>query len=397
MKRKACGFLLGILMFLSGILSCQAQNINIPPEKYMTAIEKPLKQSLFDFTRKDLNDNLSNLQVRLIPGGQSIGVLLASKGVVVTGQSSVVLTEAGKKTYPAAGTGIKPGDIIVKINNVAVINENQFRELVTKAGMSGCHALLEVKRGRDVFFTRINPVYCRKELGYRLGLTIKDFAAGIGTLTFYEPENLFFGALGHIITDLNSAGSQEKPLEFYGGKIIGTNVQGIYRGKRGRPGEKIGILQDGAILNGTIEENTRFGIFGVLQGPLKNQLFDQPLKVAAAEDIYEGPAEVLTVLKGERVEKFSIEITRINLNGREDGKGMVIKITDPRLLDLAGGIVQGMSGSPIIQNHKLVGAVTHVFVNDPVRGYGVPLEWMLIESEIMKNKKKNIKPQKVAS
>ncbi len=394
MKRKSCGFLFGILIFLSGILSCQAQNITLPPEKHTVIIEKPLKQSFSDFARTGLNDYIGNLQVRLIPGGQSIGVLLESKGVVVTGQSAV-LTEAGKISYPAAGTGIKAGDVILKINGITVKNENQFREMVARAGTTGCPAILEIKRGQDIFFTRIDPVFCRETLGYRLGLSVKDSVAGIGTLTFYEPENLFYGALGHIISDLNN--SPEKPLELSGGKIIGADVQGIYRGKRGRPGEKIGILHEGANLNGTIEENTRLGIFGILQRPLKNQFYNKPLEVAAAEEINEGQAEVLTVLEGDKVENFRVEITEINLHGREDGKGLVLKITDRRLLDMAGGIVQGMSGSPIIQNNKLVGAVTHVFVNDPVRGYGVPVEWMLNESNILKSTVNNLNEPKIAS
>ncbi len=427
MKGKTCGFLLGILILLSGILTCQLQGVMLPPDKHSIAVGEPLRLNFPTLLEKslkaqiygnkeifkvnenthfeDFNPNSSLIatepgkyqlklslfgiipvrdmlvtvvpQVKVIPGGQSIGVLLQSQGVVVVGHSAV-LSESGAYVNPAAHAGIKAGDVILKINGVPVQSDSQLREIVTRAGADGNSVILEVKRGEKKFSVEVKPAFCKDTLRFRLGFLIKDNAAGVGTLTFFDPESMLYGALGHVVTDT----STKVPVELSGGKIIGAGVQGIYRGKRGQPGEKIGVFQSD-MFNGTITKNTKLGIFGYLQNAPKNQIFKTPLPVATANQIHEGEAELLTVIKGDKVEKFSLEIIRVNLQARQDGKGLVIKVTDPRLLELTGGIVQGMSGSPIIQDEKLVGAVTHVFVNDPAKGYGVPVEWMLWESELL--------------
>ncbi|NPV72374.1 MAG: SpoIVB peptidase [Pelotomaculum sp.] len=317
-------------------------------------------------------------QVKVIPGGQSIGVLLHSQGVIVMGRSDI-LNQTGRFVNPAADAGIKEGDIILKINGEAVRAEDQVRELVAQAGAEGRELALEVKRGEKTFQVRVKPVFCKETLRYRMGLLIRDSTAGIGTLTFYDPEKMIYGALGHVITDLKT----NQPVDLSGGKVTGASVQSIHRGKRGQPGEKIGMFTGDTDISGTIAKNTKMGIFGRLQKPLENQIFQEPIPVAPAVQVREGEAEILTVLNGEKVERFTIEIVKVNLQARQNGKGLVIKITDPRLLEQTGGIIQGMSGSPIIQDNRLVGAVTHVFVNDPTRGYGVPAEWMLQEADML--------------
>ncbi len=441
MKGKTCGFLLGILILLSGILTCQLQGIMLSPDKHSIAVgeplrlnfpallEKNLKAQIYGNKEilnvngstyfKDFNPNSSLIatepghfqlklslfgvipvrnmlvtvvpQVKVVPGGQSIGVLFQSQGVVVVDHSAV-LSEAGAYVNPAAHAGVEKGDVILKIDGRPVQSDSQLREIVTRAGANGHSVTLEVKRGEEIFSVEVGPVFCRDTLRFRLGLVIRDNAAGVGTLTFFDPESMLYGALGHVVTDT----STKTPIELSGGKIIGAGVQGIYRGKRGQPGEKIGVFR-GDMFNGTIIKNTRLGIFGYLQNAPENQIFNTPLPVATANQIHEGEAELLTVIKGEKVEKFSLEITRVNLQARQDGKGLVIKVTDPRLLEQTGGIVQGMSGSPIIQDEKLVGAVTHVFVNDPAKGYGVPAEWMLWEAELLPEKEISTKSQKLAS
>jgi len=321
-------------------------------------------------------------QIKVIPGGQSIGVLLHSQGVIVVGHSAI-LDQAGNKVNPAIDAGINDGDVILKINGEPIKSEGQVRDMVARAGASGQPLVLEVKRGETIFETKIDPVYCKETMQYRIGLLIRDSAVGLGTLTFYDPESMTYGALGHVVTDMGAA----RPIELSDGKIVGASVQAIHRGKRGQPGEKVGMFRDDGQINGSITRNTRLGIFGYLQKPPENASFNEPIMVAPASQIREGQAEMLTVLKEDKVEKFSIEILKLNPQAVHDGKGMVIKVTDQRLLNQTGGIIQGMSGSPIIQDNKLVGAVTHVFVNDPARGYGVPLEWMLWEAGLLPKEK----------
>lgn len=396
MRWKKRGLLDSIFLFLSGTLIfygflfssgwyvtvSEPLKLNFAVPIYCNNIIAQLHQGFNDYQEAPVN---IVPQVRVVPGGQSIGVLLRSQGVIVVGHSTI-LDQTGNKTNPAVDAGINMGDVILKINGEDVKSEGQVRDLAARAGASGQALNLEVKHGGDIFYTKINPVYCTETSRYRIGLLIKDSAAGLGTLTFYEPESKIYGALGHVITDVGST----EPFDLSEGKIIGASVQAIHPGKRGQPGEKIGIFQDDKQINGTISRNTKLGIFGNLQKPLDNNSNNMLMTVTPASQIHEGTAEILTVLNDEQVERFSVEIMKINLKAVQDGKGIIIKITDPRLLEQTGGIIQGMSGSPIIQDGSLVGAITHVFVNDPTRGYGVPVEWMLREAEILPMEK-NIK------
>ncbi|BAF59383.1 predicted membrane-associated Zn-dependent protease 1 [Pelotomaculum thermopropionicum SI] len=414
-RRLFCGF----MVFLSCVMTWQAKEISLLPDRQYVFAGEPLKINFPALVERSLRIQVCNEepaqglkpemflpaggagpvkvrlsllgvipvkditvsvlpQVKVIPGGQSIGVLLHSQGVIVMGRSDI-LNQTGRFVNPAADAGIKEGDIILKINGEAVRAEDQVRELVAQAGAEGRELALEVKRGEKTFQVRVKPVFCKETLRYRMGLLIRDSTAGIGTLTFYDPEKMIYGALGHVITDLKT----NQPVDLSGGKVTGASVQSIHRGKRGQPGEKIGMFTGDTDISGTIAKNTKMGIFGRLQKPLENQIFQEPIPVAPAVQVREGEAEILTVLNGEKVERFTIEIVKVNLQARQNGKGLVIKITDPRLLEQTGGIIQGMSGSPIIQDNRLVGAVTHVFVNDPTRGYGVPAEWMLQEADML--------------
>jgi stage IV sporulation protein B len=207
---------------------------------------------------------------------------------------------------------------------------------------------------------------------------MRDNAAGVGTLTFYEPVSGKYGALGHVIADSETA----QPIEVRDGHIVRTSITAIHKGRRSIPGEKVGGPEEPDNWLGSIEKNSRFGIFGSMNRPLRNPYYREAIPVAMSSQVKEGPAEILTVLKGERLERFSVEIQRVMATPTADGKNMIVKVTDQRLLSVTGGIVQGMSGSPILQNGRMVGAVTHVFVNDPTRGYGVSIEWMLQEAGV---------------
>lgn len=317
-------------------------------------------------------------RVKVVPGGQSIGVLLHSHGVMVVGLADVNTPSRGK-VNPAAEAGIKVGDIILKINGISVSSDTQVRDIINQAGCNAKAITVKIKRGKKIFNTDIKPAYCRETRRYRVGLFIRDSAAGVGTLTFYHPPSKCYGALGHIITDIDTS----KQIDLADGCIVGAKIHGVYPGRKGRPGEKIGYFENDSFLTGSINRNTKYGIFGKLERPVSNPFYPQAVPVALSGEIHKGPASILTVVSGSKIEKYNVEILKVLPNSQSDGKGLVIKITDKKLLQRTGGIVQGMSGSPIIQDGRLVGAVTHVFVNDPTRGYGVLAQWMLQEAEIL--------------
>lgn len=355
LKRRTGAFVLFIALFLCCHL--------LPFRQYAGLKETPV--------------NTGNLP-RVLVCGHAIGVFLHASGVTVVGHAEVE-DPFGRRHSPAEKAGIQSGDVIIKINNVAVCNDRQVKEEIERCGLLGKAAVLEIKRQKKTFSVKVSPVYCGETGRYRIGLFIRDNAAGMGTLSFYDPVSKRYGALGHLVTDVNTAAG----ADLSDGKIVGALVKDISLGWKGRPGEKIGIFQEKEEFTGNIEANTPFGIIGVLRQPPANFYYPHPLPVAQAAEITPGPAEMLTVLKGERIERFSVEIEKVYPQRRPEGKGLVIKVTDGELIRRAGGIVQGMSGSPIIQNGKFIGVVTHVFVNDPTRGYGVPAEWMIDEAGLI--------------
>ncbi|NLO89667.1 MAG: SpoIVB peptidase [Clostridia bacterium] len=317
-------------------------------------------------------------QYEVIPGGQSIGVILKSHGIIVVGYSSIKVS--GESLVPAKSAGIRVGDVILSINGRKADSEEAVAEIVDSAGRERKNVVMRVKRGKHVMNLNVKPVYCSETGRYRIGLYVRDNAAGVGTLTFYEPKSNIFGALGHAV----SSGNSDQEVAFKSGKIIEATVQGIHQGKRGQPGEKIGIFLNDGRVKGNIINNSKYGIFGKMtQFSDENSFYRKPIPVAFSGQIKEGPAKMLTVVQGDNVEAFDIKILKVMPNQHNSGRGLVIKVTDKKLINLTGGIIQGMSGSPIIQNGRLVGAVTHVFINDPTQGYGVMAEWMLLESGIL--------------
>lgn len=321
--------------------------------------------------------------INLIPGGQSIGVVLHSRGVIVVGNSPV-LNEKGQYSSPAKEAGITIGDVILSLNGIPVQNDEQVAEIIDQDGQNSGALNVLLKRGAEQINVAVHPVKCAETKRYRIGLFVRDSAAGVGTLTFYEPQQKAYGALGHIITDNDT----NQPVDCEQGKIVMATVSGIQQGKRGQPGEKIGLFFDDEAILGSIQKNTQFGIYGKLTTLPPNQVYTDAIQIATMNQIQIGAAEILTVIEGQNIERFTIDIQKINIQDSPSSKGLVIKVTDPRLLEKTGGIVQGMSGSPIIQNGRLVGAVTHVFVHDPTKGYGCFIDWMLMDSGIIKNNEK---------
>jgi stage IV sporulation protein B len=313
--------------------------------------------------------------IQVLVGGQSIGVLLHTEGVIVSGFSDVSSSD-GKSYCPARQAGIAVGDLIVGIEGVNVQCDAQVSQLVDQFARRKGTVHLEVKHRGVAAGYDIKPVLCRETGRYRIGLFVRDGAAGVGTLTFFDPVTKKYGALGHVIT--NSETSEW--LDLKDGQIVGAAVEGIQKGQRGKIGEKIGLFQGDRTISGNIEKNTPYGIFGRMQTIHPNQLYPNPVPVAVGGQIREGPAQMLTVLNGEKIEAFNIDIQTVFPQPRSDGKSFIIRVVDPQVLSRTGGIIQGMSGSPIIQDGKLVGAVTHVFINDPTRGYGISAELMLDEA-----------------
>lgn len=224
----------------------------------------------------------------------------------------------------------------------------------------------------------MTPQYDTDDQEFQIGLYIRDTAAGIGTMTFYEPNSKKYGALGHIISDMDT----RKPVEINDGTIVKSKVTEIQKGENGVPGEKRANFDVNESELGNITKNTPFGIFGTLNGKVEKSKWNEPMPIALPNQVKEGPAKILTVIDGEKVEAFDVEIVNTVAQESPATKGLILKIVDDRLLEATGGIVQGMSGSPIIQDGKVIGAVTHVFVNDPTSGYGVHIEWMLNEAGI---------------
>lgn len=318
--------------------------------------------------------------IKVIPGGQTIGVKLKSAGIMVVGHHSVEQKD-GSALSPGEKAGIEIGDLITKIDGENIKSVSDIVDKMNSFKKDRKNVTLEIIRNKKKVEVNVSPVYDSESDSYRLGLYIRDSAAGVGTLTFYDPVTKSYGALGHVITDVDT----QNPIVVGDGKILYSKVTSIEKGISGKPGGKRASFVDEDHVIGNITKNTPFGIFGEMYEKPNNGLMNKAIPIAFPEEVKEGPAEILTVIEGQKVEKFKIEIVNVIDQKYPAAKGMIIKVTDPKLLEKTGGIVQGMSGSPIIQNGKLVGAVTHVFVNEPTSGYGSFIEWMIRDAGIIKD------------
>jgi len=317
-------------------------------------------------------------KIKLIPGGQSVGVRLNTKGVLVVGLEEFESID-GKKCNPGQKAGLAIGDSILNINDVKVKDAEHVIDLINEAKNN--EVSLTIKRDQKTFDTIIIPIRNKIDGEYRMGLWVRDKTAGVGTLTFYDPDTKKFGALGHAITDIDTG----LLLTVENGEIVRSKVASVQQGKRGKPGEIKGIFYETSKPIGSLIKNTPYGIYGSAYAPINNPKYQEAIEIAYQSQIKEGKAQILTTIDNDKLESYEIYIEKINRQRTPSTKSMVIRVTDNRLLDKSGGIVQGMSGSPIIQDGKLIGAVTHVFVNDPAKGYGLFIEWMLEEAEIDTN------------
>ncbi|MGL4521887.1 MAG: SpoIVB peptidase [Bacilli bacterium] len=314
--------------------------------------------------------------ITVIPGGQSIGVKLNAEGVLVVGHHYI--STAKGKISPGEKSGICVGDTIVSLDGKPVKKMSDISQIVSTFSNESKTVDIEFKRKNVLERSELQPVFDEVSHSYRIGLYVKDSIVGIGTLSFIEPESLRYGALGHVISDLDT----RQPMPVGSGIIVESKVRSIERGTQGNPGEKVASFSENTAPLGSISVNSPYGIFGKLRKQLQNGIYDEPMPVAFSNEVKEGKAQILTVIENSEVQAFDVEVVSSVPQSSPGTKGMVIRITDKTLLKKTGGIVQGMSGSPIIQNGKVIGAVTHVFVNDPSSGYGVHIEWMLHEAGV---------------
>ena len=298
----------------------------------------------------------------IIASGESVGIRLNTDGIIIAGSYEV----NGHNTL--IESGLKSGDIINQINSKEV---NTIKEMVNIIDTCNCNSLkIGYTRDNKTKTTTLNLYDDNGVL--KTGLYVKDTISGVGTLTFIDPNTKLFGVLGHEITDINTG----EIVDSKSGTIFNSTITSITRSSKGNPGEKNAVLYSDEI-EGTIFENTNKGIFGNYTNSLDNTKL---YKVASINDIKTGSAKILTVLDGEKVEEFSINISSIKETS-DKLKNIEIEITDKKLLDKTNGVVQGMSGSPIIQGEYIVGAVTHVVVENPHKGYGILIQNMLEEAE----------------
>ena len=298
----------------------------------------------------------------IVAGGENIGIELNSKGVIIVGTYEV------NGINPAKEANLRAGDKIIKINNKDVINIEEMLKVIENINNKS-NIKITYLRGNKTNDTSLKLSKSSDNI-YKTGLYVKDSISGVGTLTFIDPNTKLFGALGHEIIEKNTG----QKLEIKDGKIYSSTVTGITRSDIGKPGEKA-ARYDSSDIFGNVKENTTSGIFGNYTSTIPDKKL---YKVAKEDEVKTGNATIFTVIDGNTIESFAINILRINKNTT---KNILFEITDSRLLKNTGGIVQGMSGSPIIQDNFIVGAVTHVVVDDPTKGYGIFITTMLEEAE----------------
>lgn len=314
-------------------------------------------------------------EISLYPGGISVGVKLNTKGVLVVALSDIE-SENGKATSPAAQSGIIVGDSILKVNGTEIVNSESLVTEINKYEGQEIEILIE-RKGQELV-RKVKPVNASGG-NYKIGLWVRDSTAGVGTLTFYDEKTKKFAALGHPVTDVDTG----TILSINKGEIVSSSIVSIRKGIKGNPGELKGIFVNEDVSLGEVHKNTECGIFGTADKNFVNKKFRKPMKIALRGEIKEGKAQILTTIDDNGPKLYDIEIEKLLTQEEPGPKSMVIKVTDPVLLEKTGGIVQGMSGSPIIQNNKIVGAVTHVLINKPDTGYGIYIEWMLKDSDIL--------------
>lgn len=357
----------GLNLALTGIPSSMRQSVAAAESDDETLIEKELNIKLFGFIPLRSISVYVGERSCVIPCGDAIGISIHTRGLLVVGNGS--FTDAsGNRHSPSSDAGIRAGDRIISVNGTEV-NVSEEMQRIIDGSTDGI--TLTVERSGKVLSFSIVPV--RADDGrFKIGAWVRDSTIGIGTLSFVDAATGKTAALGHAVVDSDTG----EMIAVLNGSMCRAKLVGIKKGRSGEPGELQGSFDDSCELISDITDNDGLGIFGTARKEYLNSLNNNSLTVAFPNEVHLGPAAILTSLDNSGVKEYSCEIIKLYKQSHAEQKGIIIRITDEALLSAAGGIVQGMSGSPILQDGMLVGVVTHVFVNDPTRGYGVYAYWM---------------------
>lgn len=339
-----------------------------------------LKTNPYKLLTKLNNETTDTDKKYIIPGGQTIGVELKTEGVLVVGLADIVGTDK-VSTSPAKLSGIEIGDKILSIDSSSVESTDDITNYTEENGVKDY--TLKVDRKGIIKDFVVTPVKLYNSDEIKFGFWARDDIAGIGTVTFIDPETGYYSAIGHGISDSDTG----ELIDIETGSIAKANITNIKLGKKGEPGEIIGYIMKDEESLGNVKENTNFGIFGTINKESYNYFNDSLIEVGSKEEMKLGPAQIYSCVNNE-IKIYNVEITKLFYQSKPDEKSFVIKIVDDELLKLTNGIIQGMSGCPVIQDNKIVGAVTHVFMNDPTKGYGIYIEWIF--NEIYNNDKSNL-------
>ncbi len=313
------------------------------------------------FNKPDNTAEVNATKTYVYLGGIPLGLTISCSGVVVVAISN---ENSGD---------LKEGDIIYQVAGESVGSATEILSAINKKGYDGGEITVNFKRNEENKTTKITPIFDETIRRYKLGIWVRDNAAGVGTLTYIKKDDLRFGALGHPVCDIDTGSL----LPASGGNIYKCNIVGCKRGTKGSAGELRGLfLRNGSVL-GSLDTNSKFGIYGYFDENCIQSLDLEVAEVASRAEVKCGKATIRCTVDGTKPKDYEIEIVKTYFQSSEANKSMFIRVTDERLIQLTGGIVQGMSGSPIIQNGKLVGAVTHVFVSDPTKGYGIYADWLI--------------------
>ena len=360
-RRAAAALVAAALLILSAVVLWPVSG---GQEERSTPTAAP---AVLELVRKEAKKTAAGkVGATVIPLGRTVGIKLFSDGVLVVGLSDIQTQET--TVSPAKDMGLKVGDVITHVNDCEVDTIEEMQSAIQT--LAGQTMTLKVMR-QDKQLQLCGAAVCSQQGTYQLGTWIRDSMPGIGTMTFYDPSSDIFGALGHGVNDVDTA----QLMTMQSGSVMYSEVSDVKKGLSGAPGELHGNfdLQRGM---GQLYANTRAGIFGTLsdESILGSA---RPVEIARRSQVKTGRATILSNIAGDVVKEYQVEIMHIYPAMEGEMRNLMLKVTDPELLEQTGGIVQGMSGSPILQNGKLVGAVTHVLVNDPTRGYGIFIENML--------------------
>ena len=310
-------------------------------------------------------------ETEVVACGITVGVKIETDGVLVLGTGQVV-GEDGRTHKPSEGL-LKPGDMLLTANGVKLESKEILVKIINE---NPTEIKFTLRRDGKVIEEKVIPIRSGDNSINKIGLWVRDSTQGIGTITYYNPQTGKFGALGHGVIDVDT----KELLPVGNGTVMRTSIKAVKEGRRGVPGELVGDINRSAII-GDIKINNEFGLYGNLS-ELPSCLNSTPMRIGLQNEVREGPATIRANIEGTTVKEYDVYIESVNRLPGDDLKGMIIRVTDTELLSKTGGIVQGMSGSPIIQNGKIIGAVTHVFIQDPTRGYGIFIENMLRQEKL---------------